>query len=47
MRGVGGGVGVGVRKKGQGVCRIKAASVLLGVNGIITQTMEETQSSEK
>lgn len=39
MRGVGGGVGVGVGKKGQGVCRMNAASVLLGVKGMITQTM--------
>lgn len=41
MRGVGGGVGVGVRKKGLGVCRMKAASVLLEVKGIIMQTKEK------
>lgn len=39
MRGVGGGVGVSVGKNGLGVCRMKAASVLLGVKGIIMQTM--------
>lgn len=41
MRGVGGGVGVGVGigKKGQGVSRMNAASVLLGVKGIIMQTI--------
>lgn len=41
MRGVGGGVGVSVGKKGLGVCRMKAASALLGVKGIITQTMRK------
>lgn len=39
MRGVGGGVGVGVGKRGLGVCRIKAVSVPPGVKGIIIKTM--------
>lgn len=41
MRGVGGGVGVIAGKKGLGVCRMKAPSVLRGVKGIIMQTMGE------
>lgn len=36
---MGGGVGVGVGKKGLGVCRMKAASGPLEVKGIIMQTM--------
>lgn len=36
---VGGGVGVCIEKKGLDACRMKAASVLLGVKGIIMQTM--------
>lgn len=39
MRGVVGGVGVGVKKKGLGVCRMNGPTVLLGVKGIITQTL--------
>lgn len=39
MGGVGGGVGVRDGEKGVGVCRMKACSVLLGVKGIIMQTM--------
>lgn len=39
VRGVGGGVGVGVGKKGLGVCTMKAPLELPGVKGIITQTL--------
>lgn len=39
MGGEGGGVGVRHGEKGLGVCRMKAHSVLLGVKGIIMQTM--------
>lgn len=38
VRGEGGGVGVSDGKKGLGVCKMKAPSVLLGVKGIIMQT---------
>ena len=37
--GVGGGVGVSGGQKGLGVCTMKAPSALLGVRGIIMQTM--------
>lgn len=40
---MGGGVGVGAGKKGLGVCTMKAPSVLLGVKGIIMQTMGKKQ----
>lgn len=43
MRGVDGGVGVSTGKKGLGVCTMKAPSVLLGVKGIIMQTMGKKQ----
>lgn len=36
--GVGRGVGVRAGKRGVGLCTIKAASVLLGVKGMIMQT---------
>lgn len=39
MGGVGVGFGVRDSEKGLGVCRMKARSVLLGVKGIIMQTM--------
>lgn len=39
VRGEDGGVGVGTGKEGLRVCRMKACSVLLGVKGIIMQTM--------
>lgn len=44
---MGGGVGVGIRKKGLGVCRMKADSVLLGVKGMITQTMQQELGMQK
>lgn len=39
VRGVDGGVEVGVGKKGLGVCTMKAPLELPGVKGIITQTL--------
>lgn len=49
MRGEGGDVGVSDGKKGLGVCKMKAPSVLLGVKGIIIQTMakEKGKTHEK